>query len=127
MFMNQSEKPQETITVHMGGNNTGQLAIGTGNIQIGSGTPMPGYSATLPPPENLATQQQILDNLHHSFDESELRDLYFRMGVKYEDLPGQSKADKARELVLYMVRAERLSVLSSIGAELRPALTWPAI
>jgi hypothetical protein len=36
------------------------------------------------------------------FSESEIRDLCFQLEVDYESLPGSSKSDKARELILHL-------------------------
>ena len=49
------------------------------------------------------------------------------MGVEYEDLPGSGKADKARELVDYMDRYERLPDLVRVGRQARSDVPWPAI
>jgi hypothetical protein len=54
------------------------------------------------------------------FNESELRDLCFDLRVDYDDLPGQSKADKARELVAYFNRRGRLAELTKVCGQLRP-------
>src|SRR6185503_14426446 len=43
------------------------------------------------------------------FNESELRDLCFDLGIDYEVLGGDDKTDKARELILYFGRVERTS------------------
>ena len=42
--------------------------------------------------------------LAERFNEGELRTLCFDLGIDYENLPGQGKADKARELVAYFQR-----------------------
>jgi hypothetical protein len=45
------------------------------------------------------------------FDEEELRTLCFHLGVDYNDLGGEGKTGKARELVLYLERQGRLEEL----------------
>lgn len=59
-----------------------------------------------------------------SFNESELRDLCFDLRVDYDNLPGQSKADKARELVAYFDRRGRLAELIKVCYQLRPNASW---
>jgi hypothetical protein len=58
------------------------------------------------------------------FNTGELRTLCFDLGVDYEDLPGESKADKARELVSYCERRDCLDKLVQIGRQLRPDVPW---
>jgi adenylate cyclase len=58
------------------------------------------------------------------FNDGELRTLCFDLGVAYDDLPGEGKADKARELIAYLERRERIPELISVGKELRPDISW---
>ena len=46
------------------------------------------------------------------FSEGELQTLCFDLGVDYDDLPGEGKADKARELVAYLDRRNQLAKLA---------------
>ena len=69
--------------------------------------------------EYLTELRKILTN---RFNESELRDLCFDLGLDYDDLPGAGKKDKARELVAYYHRRGRIGEL--IQACLR---RWPGI
>lgn len=57
-----------------------------------------------------------------SFSDSELRDLCFEMQprIDYELLPGSSKADKARELILFCERHGRMDELATLCQQLRP-------
>jgi HEAT repeat protein len=61
------------------------------------------------------------------FDKDELRDLCFDLGVVYEDLPGKGRKGKARELVAYCERRERIAELIAVGKEQRPDVPWPEI
>lgn len=54
---------------------------------------------------NMAKLREFTANY---FNETELRDLCFDLQVDYESLPGQGKRDKARELVAFMERRERI-------------------
>lgn len=71
--------------------------------------------------EKRARLRQILT---HYFDESELRNLSFDLGVDYESLPGATKGDKARELVAYFERRDRLAELIQACHGLRPDASW---
>ena len=79
---------------------------------------------SFPEPELLTALHQLL--IQH-FDDSELQTLCFDLGVDYENLPGQTKADKARELVEYMQRRNRLADLIQLCQQLRPSATWPKL
>lgn len=49
--------------------------------------------------------------LNGRFNESELHDLCYDLGVDYENLSAQTKSDRIRELILYMQRHRRLEEL----------------
>lgn len=61
------------------------------------------------------------------FNENELGNLAFDMGVKYENLPGVAKDRKGRELVDYMRRHGRLYALVEMCREKRPHVPWPFV
>lgn len=71
-------------------------------------------------PNNLLTD--LRDLLHKHFNENELRDLCFNLHINYEDLAGQTRTDKARELVEYCERHGRLSDLWQQIKKLRPSV-----
>jgi len=58
------------------------------------------------------------------FNEAELRELAFILQVDYENLPGNTKRGKARELVSYMDRRDRLGELMAALLTLRPGVAW---
>jgi hypothetical protein len=68
----------------------------------------------------------LLNLLDADFDLSELQDLSFLLGVDYENLGGETKRGKARELLLSMQRHGRLPDLIASCAGLRPRAAWPA-
>ena len=49
--------------------------------------------------------------LSKQFDEGELRIFCFNLEVDYDDLPGEGKVNKARELIGYFDRRNQLSKL----------------
>jgi hypothetical protein len=62
--------------------------------------------------------------LAERFSDGELRTLCFDLGIEYDDLPGEGKADKARELVAYLERRDRIPDLKEIGRRVRPDVSW---
>ncbi len=73
------------------------------------------------PLEELAQLRQLLVD-HYS--EGELRTLCFDLGVDYESLPAEGKANKARELVAHLERRNRIHELIEMGRRLRPTVDW---
>ncbi len=63
--------------------------------------------------------------LSRYFDEQELRSLMFELGVEYDNLPGVGVIGKARELVAYMNRRNRLNDLIMAAYKERPQIPWP--
>ena len=67
--------------------------------------------------EYLVTLRQKLEEY---FDDGELRTLCFDLGIDYDGLPGEGKANKARELVAYLERRRRIPELVAKIKEMRP-------
>ena len=65
-------------------------------------------------------RQQINDH----FDLEELRTLSFDLGAHYDDLRGEGRANKARELIAYLQRRGRIAELVARCAHLRPNAVW---
>jgi hypothetical protein len=63
---------------------------------------------------------QLRDFITRNFNDSELRDLCFDLGIEYENLGGDNKSAKARELVAYCQRHGRLTELETTCRRLRP-------
>jgi len=63
---------------------------------------------------------QLRDFITRYFNDSELRDLCFDLGIEYENLGGDNKSAKARELVAYCQRHGRLTELEDTCCRLRP-------
>jgi hypothetical protein len=73
-------------------------------------------------------QEQLIEyyrKLDKHFNQNELRDLAFQLGIDYDGLPGDGKADKARELVQYLERRGRSPELAAICLQQRPNVDWP--
>lgn len=73
------------------------------------------------PPAQLA---QLRQHLVTAFNDSELRDLCFDVGIEYENLSGTSKADKVRELIAYLQRRDDIATLVTKVQTLRPHIDW---
>lgn len=79
---------------------------------------------TSPPTEETPVEpKKLLKALITLFNESELRDLCFELGVDYENFPPGGKKDKARELVTYFVRRNRLNFLVTVFRDNRPQVS----
>ena len=63
---------------------------------------------------------ELADALEDHFDKSELKDLCFKLDVEYENLAGDTKRDKARELVLQLNRKGRIEELKRLCQQKRP-------
>ena len=68
---------------------------------------------------------QLRQLLVTHFDEGELRTLCFDLDVDCDSLPGEGKANKARELVSYLQRRNQILDLVQTGRRLRPNAPWP--
>ncbi len=71
--------------------------------------------------------RKLLRVLIDQFNENELRDLCFDLSVDYENLPPGGKKDKARELVLYFKRRNRLTYFFTVFQEHRPNVKLESI
>ena len=76
--------------------------------------------ATQPAEPSRNRLSQLHRKLSRLFDEGELRTLCFNLDIDYEDLPGQGKSNKARELIGYLNRRERIEELEEMVNWLRP-------
>jgi hypothetical protein len=66
----------------------------------------------------------IREALARFFSAGELRTLCFDLGLDYDNLPGEGKEDKAREMVAYFERRDLLLKLVEAIAARRPNLYW---
>ncbi len=60
----------------------------------------------------------ILETLKKNFDGEELRELCYRLSIDYDDLRGEGKGAKARELILYCQRHGRIAALESTSQQM---------
>jgi len=78
--------------------------------------------------ETNVTKQKHLSKLRRilavRFSKSELRTLCFDLGIEYETLPGETKQDIARELVVHCGRRSQIPQIIEVGRQLRPDIPW---
>lgn len=68
----------------------------------------------------------LRDLLNQHFNDAELRQLTFDLGIEYENLPGEkTRIGKARSLVEHCLRHGRLPDLTTHCQQRRPKVTWP--
>lgn len=104
--------------VNIKGRSSGPIVTGSGNtINYGGGSVQ--VAANLP--SNLTA---VRDNLIEFFNKSELQGLAFEMGIRSDDLPGQTISELAQSLVIYCNQRGRLMELVQIGRRERPHLRW---
>lgn len=86
------------------------------------------HSVAQPASEAKTAKQEHLITLRRNlvtcFGEGDLRTLCFDMGIDYDDLPALGKANKARELVIYLERCGRIPELVDTCSTLRPNVPW---
>ena len=75
------------------------------------------------------SRQETLTNLRKilasKFSQGELETLCFDLGIDFDELPGETKSDKARELIEYIDNRDqisRLSIMIGSSAVSRPCL-----
>ena len=74
---------------------------------------------------NRAERNRLRELLVDHFSDSELRDLCLDLGVRYQDLPGDTKRDRVRELIALHEHGDRLTELLAVCRLSRPSLDWP--
>jgi nucleoside phosphorylase len=100
----------------------------TGEKKIPEATPVQEGAATvMSQSQNQVDGPALRRLLIANFSDSDLRDLCDDLGIDYENLPGQAKSDKARELVAYATRRGRMAALVSQVRSLRPNADWQSV
>jgi hypothetical protein len=67
---------------------------------------------------------RLRENLTNYFSEGELQTICFDLGEDYDNLPGDGKSAKAREMVAYFNRRGRLEELIALCEKQRPNARW---
>lgn len=125
--MNNLQLAGEALTVLEAG---GSQPISSPNVLVHALHPNPYLSAYLiaerRPDDGWehANQVRLLEKVDKAYNESELRELAFRLQVDYEDLGGTGKRDQVRELIVFMQRHGRLAELVALVQQMRPKVRW---
>jgi hypothetical protein len=72
------------------------------------------------------TYPRLVQLLRDRFDEEDLRELCFKLHLRYADVPGATRAAKARELTALLGDAGRLPELVAAARAMRPDAGWDA-
>jgi hypothetical protein len=89
--------------------------------------PVPATATTQPEDARLALRKLLMCNLDERSSEEDLKQLCFELGgCEYDNLPGTTKSDKARELIAFLETRNRIADLLNLGREKRPELQWDA-
>ncbi len=86
-----------------------------------------GHDAPVDIEAHLDAMVEMHELLDEHFAEDELRTLVFNLHYDYDNIPGETKSGKARELVLLMDRENRLKMLVSECRRKRPSVSWPTL
>jgi hypothetical protein len=68
---------------------------------------------------------EVRNEIDRCFNEAELKDLCFELGVEYENLEGARKTDKVRDLVTQMERMQKMDALLEACKRKVPRGRWP--
>lgn len=66
----------------------------------------------------------VADVMEQAYDESELRDLSFSMGIDYESIAGETRRNKVRSLVSHFFRRNTLDIFIDFLEGDRPNWRW---
>ncbi len=77
--------------------------------------------------EDSASQRDLHTGLITSYSFEELKTVCFHIGVDFDNLPGDGKEAKARELLLHLERRHKLPELIEYCSQDRPNFPWDAV
>ena len=75
----------------------------------------------------MSKNAEFADKIRTYFSRGEVEDLCFRLGIDYQDLPGEGKANKVIHLVRYVQQHGRTGELLALTRQLRSHVTWPSL
>jgi hypothetical protein len=121
----------DASVVQSGGVNfgTGNTISITGDVFGGDKALSKAESVSRPPLPDLSNLPntylvKLRENMTSAFSENELQQISFDLGDAWEDLPGQGRTAKVREMIAYYMRRGRLNELVAMCELLRPKLNW---
>lgn len=108
--------------VVVGGGNSGSINTGTQITTNDYGRPADADAAARPANPLEKKLYEALSG--YAFNLDDLEDLAFDLGVDWDSLRGETKGARARALVEYFVRADRLDDLLKVAKAKRPRYPW---
>ena len=69
-------------------------------------------------------QTQLHQKINQYFDDDDLQTVCFNLGVEYDNLKGDTKSGKARELILWCKKHSCLDKLTELLRKERPKVPW---
>lgn len=82
-------------------------------------------------PDEVKAEQPVLRALRETvlgtFNQAELQEMCFELGVPFENLAGDEYVTKVQELVTFLQRRRQLASLVAYGRKHRPHAAWPDI
>ena len=84
------------------------------------------YMRPADPAANRSDLVELRRNLNEAFNTTDLRNLCWDLGIDYENLSGDNKLDKTRELLDYLDNRSRVADLLVILQKERPKIAWPS-
>ena len=90
------------------------------DTSLGAAPPSPKPESSASPLSAIELRQKLIAH----FNDNELHDLCFDLGIDYESLAGGTRDARARELILYLQRRDGLSKLIGLCRKLRPNVSW---
>ena len=76
---------------------------------------------------DIVERNQLHEILVDRFSIDEIRTLCFELGIEYEELDGDGRTGKARELITYVERRGRTQDLINCAKIARPEANWPTV
>jgi len=73
------------------------------------------------------SHQKMFDLMVRQFDLEELRTLCFKLKVYFDEIPGVSRSGKARDLIEFLDRRNRLDELVDLCMSERPKVDWDQV
>jgi len=96
---------------------------GSGNI-VGNVIPGSSIKGAVRTQSNEYFVAEFRERLFNHFTSVELEELAFDFGANWDDLAGASRRDKARALIVYAFRRDKLADLIRVASQQRPDVDW---
>lgn len=74
-----------------------------------------------------AQRIELNQKMNETFSLSEIDGICYDLGINAEDIPGNNKSSKVRELIQYCERRDRVGELSASLQSIRPKEIWPGV